>query len=394
MGVFSRLFAGGQEERAADPSWSHLGAASTASAPASSIPPQLAENLSAVLACVNAIAGGIAPLPINIYRLQTNGREIDNAHPLRSLFRQGPNQWQTWPDFMEWLVASALLRGNGLAEIERDNGGNVVRLKPIPWDWVSVHMLPTGTLAYDVSDHARAGGSGRVRRLLQREVIHLRDRSDDGLLGRSRLSRAASAVHNALSVQKFANTMWENQAVPSGVLQHPSKLSDKAKENIRNAVGRQAGGTDNARGVMILEEGMTWESISLSAEDAELLASRRFTVEELARLYQVPPPIIGDLTNGTFTNAETVGRWFAQQTLSAWVKKIEAELTRHLLADTQEIEIDLSGLLRGDPETRWNSHEIAVRSGILTPNEVREAEGWNRREEADKFEGNDHAAPP
>ncbi|WP_254434843.1 phage portal protein, partial [Magnetospirillum sp. UT-4] len=103
------------------------------------------------------------------------------------LVRRGPNPWQTWPDFIEWLVASTLLRGNGLAEIIHDSRGAVVELRPIPWDWVTVYLLPSGRLAYDVAEQAGLWGStGRIRRLLQGEVIHLRDRSDDGLLGRSR----------------------------------------------------------------------------------------------------------------------------------------------------------------------------------------------------------------
>ena len=139
----------------------------------------------------------------------------------------------------------------------------------------------------------------------------------------------------------------------------------------RDLRGRQ----DHTAKTLILDSGVTWKAVSVSPEDAELLASRRFTGEELARLFNVPPPIVGDLSHGTFTNSETLISFFAQSTLSHWCRKIEAAYARSLLSEAEradhEIEIDLSGLLRGDPETRWRSHEIAIKRGILTANEVR-----------------------
>jgi HK97 family phage portal protein len=127
---------------------------------------------------------------------------------------------------------------------------------------------------------------------------------------------------------------------------------------------------------------MDVKPISVSPEDAEVLASRRFTVEELCRLFQVPPPIAGDLSHGTFTNSREAGRWFAQFTLAPWARKIEAEFARSVFGPGStdcSLEIDLSGLMRGDAEARWQSHKIAVEAGILDPDEVREIEGWNPR---------------
>ncbi len=343
---------------------------------------RLAENLTTVLACVSAISTAIASLPAYLYRRDGDDRLVDNAHPLMRLVRQGPNQWQTWPDFIEWLLASTLLRGNGLAEIIVDGAGRLTRLRPIPWDNVSVQLLPNQRLAFDVTEVSTVyGGTGRARRLLQNEVLHLKDRSDDGLLGRSRLQRATAAVGAAMSTQEFAGSMWSNGVHPSGAVKFPRVLTAEQRNQLREAFQAMFTGPRNAAKVMILDQGLDWQSISVSPEDAELLASRRFSVEELARIYQVPPPIIGDLSHGTFTNAETVGRWFAQQTLSHWIRKLEAEFVRAVFSEatraTHELEFDLSGFLRGDPETRWKSHEIAVKNDILTVDEVRSIEGWN-----------------
>lgn len=349
------------------------------------INPRLAENLSTVLGCVGAISGAISSLPLWVYRRTPNGRELIEDHPIMRLIRNGPNHYQTWPDFVEWWVASTLLRGNGLAEIKRDSAGQVVELSPVPWEHASVVLLPSGRLAYDiVAIQSFYGGTGQLRRLLDGEVTHLRDRSDDGLLGRSRLQRAASVVSVGLAVQEHAAAMFENQATPNGAIQLDQKITAEQRTALRAAVTASHTGAANARKMMILDQGMKFQPISLSAEDAELLASRRFSTEEVARLFQVPPPLIGDLSHGTFTNSETAGRWFAQHTLSPWIRKIETEMQRSLLSEAArantEIEIDLTGLLRGDPETRWKSHEIAVKNGILDVNEVREMEGYNPKQ--------------
>lgn len=391
MGILRRLADrfDPHEQRAEDPSWTALSGLSSATG--ALVNPRLAENLSTVLRCTSAISSGIASLPAYVYRRTDQGRDEDAGHPLMRLIRTGPNDHQSWPDFMEWLVASTLLRGNGLAEIETDRRGAVTGLKPIPWEWVLVQLLPSGRLAYDVTEITSIyGGQGRMRRLLEGEVLHLRDRSDDGLIGRSRLQRAAAVVSAGLTIQEFAGALYRNGINPSGALEVDGKLNDAALKQLAAQFRDAFSGSHNAAKAMVLDQGVKWKPVSISPEDAELLASRRFSTEELARLFDVPPPIVGDLSHGTFTNSETAGRWFAQHTLTPWIRKIEAEFTRSVFTEasreTHELELDLSGFLRGDPETRWKSHEIAVKNNILTPNEVREIEGWNRRPGGDSHD--------
>jgi HK97 family phage portal protein len=332
---------------------------------------------------VSAISSAIASLPAFVYRVTDAGREEDTGHPLARLIRNGPNEKQTWPDFVEWLVASTLLRGNGLVEIQTDGAGRLTELIPIPWETVSVRLLSNGRLAYDATPSGLYGSTGRMRRLLEGEVLHLKDRSDDGLVGRSRLSRAGAVVSTALAIQEFSGALYENGANPSGVLQAEGKIGDIQLQRLAEHFRQTFGGPSKAAKALILDQGLEWKSISISPEDAELLASRRFTGEELARIYNTPPPIIGDLTHGTFTNSETLIRFFAQSTLSGWCRKLEAEFHRSVLSEASRIDhqfvLDLSGLLRGDPETRWKSHEIALRNQVLTPNEIRSEEGWNPR---------------
>ena len=346
-----------------------------------------AEGLATVAACVQAISSAIASLPAYVYRRTEAGRLEDLTNPVNRLIRRGPNPAQSWPDFIEWLLASTLLRGNGLAEIVADDRGAVTGLQPIPWGWVSPVILPSGALAYDVVASNINGTNGRLRRLLADEVLHLRDRSDDGLIGRSRLSRAAETIGAAMAVQTFAGSIYRHGLNPSGAFSTEGKLSAESRQSLRDAFTDQFAGSRNAAKAMVLDQGLTWQQISVSPEDAELLASRRFSTEELARIFQVPPPLVGIWDHSSFTNSETAGRWFAQHTLSPWLRKLESEFARSVFTASSGsfLELDLAGFLRGDPEARWRSYDVAIKNRVLTPNEVREAEGYNPRTGGDEF---------
>ncbi|MGF7213727.1 HK97 family phage portal protein [Skermanella aerolata] len=387
MGLLNRIL--GREERTSplDPSWAALSGLDTTTGKL--INARNAESLSACLGCVDSIGSALASLPAYVYRATDTGRTVEERHPLMRLIRKGPNAWQTWPDFVQWVSASVLLRGNALVEIVSDpRNGELRELRPIPWEHVSVQFISsTRRLAYDITDiNTIHGGTGKMRRLLADEVVHLKDRSDDGLLGRSRLARAGAVVSAGLSLQHFVGAMFDNALTPSGVFQMDQLLSDRQRATIDERLKKYMGAA-NSRKTMILEAGMKYQPVSITPEDAELLASRRFSVEEIARIFQVPPPIIGDLTHGTFTNSETLIRYFATNTLSSWCRKIEAEFGRALLTDDDlSLELDLSGLLRGDPETRWKSHEIAIRNRVLLVNEVREMEGWGPIAGGDRYE--------
>ncbi|TPG44224.1 phage portal protein [Roseomonas nepalensis] len=342
------------------------------------VSPHMAENLAGVLACINAISSVMASMTPRVYRLVDKGRVELADHPVSRLTRR-PNADQTWPDWMEWTLAQVLLHGNAVSAIDYDAAGRVTALQPLPWGMLSIYRLPTGRLAYDVVE-----GEGRVRRYFADEVFHLRDRSDDGVIGRSRISRAREVLGNAIALQEFARWQWQNQARPSGVLQTDEKLTREQAGDLRTAIDERWVGTRNAGQVPILTWGMKFQPMSVSPEDAEVLASRRFTVEELCRLFQVPPPIVQDLSHGTFTNSREAGRWFAQFSLAPWARKIEAEFRRSVFGTASAdctLEIDMSDLLRGDAEARWQSHKIAVDAGILDPDEIREIEGWNPRAE-------------
>ncbi len=346
---------------------------------AGQISARTAENISTVLACTSAIATALAYIPALVYSRDETGNRIEAmGHPLTRLTHSGVNEQMTWPELIEHWVASALLHGNGIIEIVSDQRGDLTGLVFHPWGNVSVHRLMSGRLGYDISEPMMGG---RTRRLLQSEVIHLRDRTDDGYIGRSRLSRANETVQTVAAAGTFARAFLQKGGYPSGIIKHPGGITQEIKSQLRSGFNDRHGGAEKAGNVLILDGGLEFQQANVSPEDMELLDSRRFGVEEICRLFQVPPPLVQDYSHNTFTNSETAGRWFAQFTLAPWARKIEAAFSQSIFSQGSglELEMDLSGFLRGDPAARWQSHKIAVEAGILDPDEIRQMEGWNAR---------------
>jgi HK97 family phage portal protein len=348
------------------------------------ITPLAAENLSTLAAAVQIIAGAIGTLPACVYRLQDGGRVEVPTHPVSRLIR-APNSRQTWPDFIEWLMASTLLHGNGLVGIEFDGAGRPTELRPVPWPFVSVRMLGTGRLAYDVlAFQGPFGGNGMPRRYLADEVLHLKDRSDDTYLGRSRINRTPDVIENALGVQTHSLEMWRSGVSPSGVLKHPKAMKPDVRERLKTDFDEHRG-AGRQRKVLLLEDAMDWQAMGVSPEQAQVLDSRRFSVLEVCRLFGVPPVLLSDIEAMRGTAAATAAStWFGQYTLSPWCKKIESEFSRVLLTDpTLELSLDMAGLMRGSFAERVQASVALVNSGIITPNEARAGEGYDKHPDGD-----------
>jgi HK97 family phage portal protein len=358
----------------------------------------LPENLAVVCACVQAIAGGIASLPASVYQRLPDGKRVERPdHPVARLIR-APNELQSWADFVEWLLASALLQGNAVAVVDHDQRGAPVALYPVPWwacqpilvpaapaEAMGSPVIPNSKLVFDVTMTMvpwpmPVRPTGFPVRYFADEVLFLRDRSDDGILGRSRLSRCPEALAAGLGAQGFSTGVWHNGAMVGGVVQHPGKLSKEATDNIAQSWRDVHTGPGNAGKLLVLEEGMQYEKIGVSPEDAELLQSRQFSVVELARVYGVPPPIIGDFSSATFASASQASQWFGSLTLLPWINKLEREFSRVVFNDPDfTLGIDLGGLLRGDYAQRMQTNIAAVRSGIMSADEARIDIGLNPR---------------
>jgi HK97 family phage portal protein len=352
----------------------------------------LAENLSVVLACVQAIAETVAMLPLHVYRTNADGSRTDEPnHPVAALFSGNVSEWQTGNEFLETQLANCLLQGNAYAEIIRDGRGAPTGLTAFPPGAVFMVYLPgLNTYAYDLMPLHGMGS----RRILPADMLHLKDRSDDGIIGRSRLSRARETFGSALSTERFANKTFENGASMSGILSHPDKLGQEAAENLRRSFSETYSGVDNAGKVAVLEEGLKWQQISVSPEDAQMLESRRFSVEEIARIFRVPPPIIGDFGGGNYAALQEISRWFYTQSIQPWLNRWERLIEASLFSDATrrqfEVEFDADLLLRGDMLTRFQAYRIGRETGLYSANDLRRFENLNPRTDP---EGDDFLTP-
>lgn len=339
----------------------------------SSVNETTAQRVSAVYACVQAISETVASLPLILFKRNGEDRERAVDHPLYRVLHDMANPEQTALEFREYLQACVLLRGNGYARIVRGLDGQVRELWPLSPDRVSV-VRAAGNLAYDYTD-----GNGVLHRLLAHEVLHLRHRlGDDGVLGVSPIAAARGVVELALAESDHGVNTFSNGAKLLGVLKFPGKLNSEQREAIRSSWSTQYAGGRNAGRTAILEHGVDFQSVSMSLEDAEWIAARQFSVEEVARLFRVPPTVIGDLRHGNYSNSVEMARQFVTMSLRrhlvAWEQAIAKQM---LVIGGQQIyfaEHQVEGLLRGDSVNRADFYDKGIASGWLLPSEARRLE--------------------
>jgi HK97 family phage portal protein len=339
------------------------------------------ESLAAVVACVELISGSIASLPASLTVDTPDGCQDapQTAAAWRILRR--PNNFQSWPSFVSWLVASVLLRGNGLARIDTDARGAVVGLTPLKWDWIlpSVTVGAGGSprLVYDVvqrTPETTALGINGAR-LLSDEVIHVRARSDAGLIGRSVLSRAAGAVAEGLDISSTASGLWRNGMRPSGVLTAPSYLTPDQRARKNDWISDYSGSVAAGR-VPLLEGGWKFEATSLNSVDAEFLSSRKFSVEEIARLFSVPAPLIQLPERSVPSDMSVFTTLLTQFALAPMIELIESEFDNSILPQGMHLDLDSDQMARGSFSASVSAIAALTQSGIITPNDARAALGW------------------
>jgi HK97 family phage portal protein len=344
--------------------------------------PYAAELHSAVTAAVATISEAVASLPLGVFRLDAAGdREEARFHPVARLFAGHANEWQSGFELVELLTSWALLWGYGAAEIIRDARGAVTALNPIHPSHMTTERLASGRLRFRVSDPA--GGPTRI--LLQDELFIIRDRVDgaDGLFtGRSRLSRAREAVANALQAERYAGAVFSNGAAIGGVLEHPGELGGDAAARIRADFDSFVG-TGAAGRTIVLEEDMHFKPIAAKPDEAQALESRRFSVEAIARIFRIPPVLLGDLTNANYSNSVELARQFATFTLRPWLTRWERTIELSLFSEATRsqfvAEFDTDLLVRTNILERWQAYRLMRETGGASANEIRRWENIPRR---------------
>ena len=284
------------------------------------------------------------------------------------------NPEQTALEFREYMQASVLLRGNAYARIVRGYDGQVRELWPLSPDGMSVLRLNNGGLAYEYSDRR-----GVVQRLLAFEVLHLRHRlGDDGVLGVSPIAAAKGVIELALSESEHGVSTFKNGAKLGGILNFPQKLKPEQRAALKESWSSQYSGAGNSGRTPVLEEGVTYQAVSMTLEDAEWIAARQFSVEEVARLFRVPPTIIGDLRHGNYSNSVELARQFVTMSLRRHLVAWEQAIAKQLLTDAGRrvyfAEHAVEGLLRGDATNRADFYDKGIASGWMLKSEARRLE--------------------
>ena len=381
MGILSSIFKSRDkpENRTAGSGYTFFMGGSTAG---KTVTERSAMQMTAVYSCVRILSEAIAGLPLHLYRYGEDGsKQKALDHPLYTLLHDEPNPEMSSFVFRETLMTHLLLWGNAYAQILRNGKGDVIALYPLMPNKMTVDRDDEGHLYYSYqrsNDEALKPNSRVI--LSPHEVLHIPGLGFDGLVGYSPIAMAKNAIGLAIATEEYGAKFFANGAAPSGVLEHPGTIKDPSR--VREAWQSQFGGSSNSGKVAVLEEGMKYTPISISPEQAQFLETRKFQINEIARIFRVPPHMVGDLEKSSFSNIEQQSLEFVKYTLDPWVVRWEQSIMRGLLSPDEKkqyfAKFNVDGLLRGDYQSRMNGYAVGRQNGWMSANDIRELENMDR----------------
>ena len=380
MGIFSRLFKSRDKPTNSydSPSYTYFFGRSNAG---KRVTDRTALQHTVVYACVRVLSEAVAQLPLHLYKYTNSGKERVPQHPLYFLLHDQPNPEMTSFRFRETLMSHILIYGNAYAQIIRNGRGEIIGLYPLTPDRIKVDRDEHNKLIYIYSRYDEANPNIKTQGeivLKQKDVLHIPGLGFDGLVGYSPIAMAKNALGISLACEEYGASFFANGASPSGILEHPGVIKDPSK--IREA-WHNAYGSGNSHKVAVLEEGMKYQPIAIPNNEAQFLETRKFQIEEIARLYRVPLHMIGDLDHATFSNVEHLSLDFVKYSLDPWLVRWEQELMRALLSESEKgkyfIKFNVEGLLRGDYASRMQGYATARQNGWMSANDIRELEDMN-----------------
>ncbi len=343
-----------------------------------------AMQMTAVYSCVRILSETLAGLPLHVYKYNDNGgKEKYLKHPLYKLLHDEPNPEMTSFAFRETLMSHLLLWGNAYAQIIRNAKGEVIALYPLMPNKMTVDRDSNGRLFYlyqRSSDDVPSLGKDNQVYLAPADVLHIPGLGFDGLVGYSPIAMAKNAVGLAIATEEYGAKFFANGAAPGGVLEHPGTIKDPQK--VKESWNAAYQGSANSHRVAVLEEGMKYQPIGISPEQAQFLETRKFQINEIARIFRVPPHMLADLEKSSFSNIEQQSLEFVKYTLDPWVVRWEQPMCRALLSDSEKptvfIKFNVDGLLRGDYASRMSGYATARQNGWMSANDIRELENLDR----------------
>jgi len=343
-----------------------------------------AMQMTAVYSCVRILAETLAGLPLHLYKYNdSGGKEKYLKHPLYKLLHDEPNPEMTSFTFRETLMSHLLLWGNAYAQIIRNARGEVIALYPLMPNKMTVDRDKNGRLFYlyqrSVEDAPTLGNDSLVY-LDPSDVLHIPGLGFDGLVGYSPIAMAKNAIGLAIATEEYGAKFFANGAAPGGVLEHPGTIKDPQK--VKDSWNAAYQGSTNSHRVAVLEEGMKYQQIGIPPEQAQFLETRKFQINEIARIFRIPPHMLADLEKSSFSNIEQQSLEFVKYTLDPWVVRWEQNMCRSLLMESEKptvfIKFNVDGLLRGDYASRMSGYATARQNGWMSANDIRELENLDR----------------
>ena len=343
-----------------------------------------AMQMTAVYSCVRILSEAVAGLPLHVYRYDgKGGKDKALEHPLYRLLHDEPNPEMTSFAFRETLMTHLLLWGNAYAQVIRNGKGEVVALYPLMPSKMTVDRDQAGRIYYAYSRTQADGNTlGRDQQVLlsPHDVLHIPGLGFDGLVGYSPIAMAKNAIGMAIACEEYGASFFANGAAPGGVLEHPGVVKDPKR--VRESWNAIYQGSRNAHRIAVLEEGMAYKSIGISPEQAQFLETRKFQINEIARIFRIPPHMVGDLEKSSFSNIEQQSLEFVKYTLDPWVVRWEQSLHRALFSPEDKkrffVRFNLDGLLRGDYQSRMAGYAVGRQNGWMSTNDIRELENLDR----------------
>ena len=385
MNIFKKLFHSRDKPKVKNSLGSNIfNSIFNSSSSGKSVSQTSALSVTAVYSCVRILSEAIAGLPLHTYKCRSNGgKEKAIDHPLYFILHDEPNPEMTSFVFRETMMSHLLLWGNAYAQILRNGKGDVIALYPLAPNRMTVDRASNGRIYYTYStsddDNPKLKSKGQVY-LKAEDVLHIPGLGFDGLVGYSPIAMARNAIGMAMACEEYGAKFFANGASPSGVLEHPSTI--KNPDKLGESWNSLFKGSSNSHQIAVLEEGLKYQPISISPNEAQFLETRKFQINEIARIFRIPPHMIGDLEKSSFSNIEQQSLEFVKYTLDPWVTRWEQSICRRLFKDSEKAEyfvkFNVDGLLRGDYQSRMNGYATGRQNGWLSANDIRELENMNQ----------------
>ena len=336
-------------------------------------------TFSAVYAAVRIISETIASIPLNVYQADGETRVKAVGHPVQDLLAKAPNSVSSTFTFREAMASNLVLHGNAYAKIEMNAAGRPTALIPLNPMKVEVKVV----------DGEKVYVFDKKHTYLDYEMLHFVGLSFNGLTGKSPLSMAREAVAIGLAAQEYGARFYSNGANAGGVITAPGRLNTEVVKRLRESWNRAQSGLGSSHSTAILEEGMKYEKIGLDPEAAQFLQSRKFQVNEIARIFRIPPSYLADLENSsTRANTEQQAIQFVRDCITPYVRRMEVELNRKLFREDEPnlyAYFTMEGLMRGDQKARYEAYATARQWGWLSVNDIRDLENLNPVEGGDIY---------